>query len=272
MSSRGNVIALMLMLVVLGISWQTTRSRQGSSQEAFSWSGDKLLDQAWLCPETTSASDHRFTIPGQVFVGAGVSEGEVAHALSLTAGVLAVYGGGIDIPATMTRLADRRVLSARTEALTKLASSDPQALARRTLTGLRSFMRRVAHPVTSRVNLVFLEEIVDPNDLGGQVLGEVLGMGLSPQLVALSKSDGATEQWVHAAGLSGDFTPTLIVSMRVLRTKADRDVGITLVHELGHAVGLAHDEAEQASLMAAEPPPCVPPLSAHQQQLFEATR
>ena len=94
-----------------------------------------------------------------------------------------------------------------------------------------------------------------------------MGLGVSPELVAKTHDESPSEDWLQAAGLAGDFTPTLIVSMRSLRGKSEQEVGIMLVHELGHALSLPHSHGG-LDFMAEIPPPCIPEMTTEQRAAF----
>ncbi len=223
---------------------------------------------AWLCADTQSATSVSFQVKARVWRGAEVSQETVDAALLATNKVLRAYGGVLDVGTDPRKLADTKVISVTRADLKEFKPEDVQGQMQRSLRGLRDLVSRVAKPREELVNLLFLKEIVDPVGLGERILGDVMGLGISPELMERTREDSPSQAWLQAAGLDGDFTPTLIVSMRSIRGQGEQELGITLVHELGHALGLPHSEGG-LDFMAEIPPPCIPEMTTEQRAAFE---
>lgn len=111
---------------------------------------------------------------------------------------------------------------------------------------LRDWMRTHAVPARHRVDVVIVGELVPPDSPMARVASDVAGLTLAPGLLA----DDAFGARVSAhLGLPEAFTPTVLLSDRVLaRLPADQAAWV-LPHELGHALGLPH-EPSPGNLMA----------------------
>lgn len=239
------------------------------------WDGKVRWEDKWVCGDTELASTDSFALSTEIIVGEGVSPEEVSRALGAVSGIVRAYGGSLVLGSRVKRIAEQRLLEVDQNELSRAARGvdSPEKLqaivAEKSLQGLRDFIGTHSRPRKDTLQIVFLTELVDSVGLGARILGDVVGFGVSSELVARTLGGETGGPWVAAAGLQGEFTPTLIVSVERLKGKSDREVGLILVHELGHALGLPHESEAPGSLMNPEPLSCVPPLEEHQRRAFK---
>jgi hypothetical protein len=114
---------------------------------------------------------------------------------------------------------------------------------------IREFIRSRSQPPTHGVQVVILQQIVDPT-LGKELIedGEIAGLGLSPKLFAdLAAADPETDLF-KLIDIQGDFTPTLFIGHQTIARYTSHPDTI-VAHEMGHALGLQHDPVNQGDLM-----------------------
>lgn len=95
---------------------------------------------------------------------------------------------------------------------------------------LEAWLAAEAQPPRAGVELLIVPALARPDTLAARTLGTLRGLALSP--------------WAPAADrptltLRGAYTPTVLLSVAELHGRPD--AGRVVAHEIGHALGLAHD-------------------------------
>ncbi|MCB9679346.1 MAG: hypothetical protein H6737_29850 [Alphaproteobacteria bacterium] len=175
--------------------------------------------------------------------GDGVTDAEVARAYGLLAG--RVHRWGLELaPVGRVGRVEGSLLGAHPE-----SGQDE-------LAGLRGFLDAHARPAQTAVHLVVVREIVDPRSRLARTVA-LQGLGLHPEAL------GSPEGQVIREGLGeAPFTPFLLVDADALDSPdAARSL---LAHELGHALGLAHDGTPGNAMNEVRDPTCAAGLTAGQ--------
>jgi hypothetical protein len=120
------------------------------------------------------------------------------------------------------------------------------------------------------INVFLLPEMVTgnpPPEL--QLFAGLLGLGVSPELLAQVPADDPARMLYEWLAVPGAFTPTVIVGVRpVNEFLVDPDIAIA--HELGHAYGLPH-VTEAGNLLHPGEIACQQSLSSAQLERIQAT-
>ena len=111
----------------------------------------------------------------------------------------------------------------------------------------------------ARVDLVVVPEIVGPGSPVARVADDLAGFTVAPGLVAELAQEQPDFATKVAARLGPGLTPTVFVSSAVLGRVDSADARWVVTHELGHALGLAHDDGPD-NLMGARLYRCRPGL------------
>ena len=174
--------------------------------------------------------------------GQGVTEAQADQAFGLLAGRASTWG---------VRLEGRR---AAPIAASSLLGAHPATEAGE-LDALASWVEESLRPRRREVHLVVLADVIDPRSkLAGALALE--GFGLHP--TAGSSPEGA----VILEEIGGDFTPFVLVDVDLLADPVRaREV---LAHELGHAWGLEHVDADGNVMKEGVSGACAPVLDAAQ--------
>lgn len=136
---------------------------------------------------------------------------------------------------------------------------------------LRDFVARQSNPPRKSINVVVLDHIASPDVAASFSGGVIAGLGLSPTLFANIAADDASKNLFELIGLGPDFTPTLFVGHGdVVRLARSPDVIVS--HELGHAMGLQHTQA-QGDLMTqfSASKECLPGLTDKEIEVLKRT-
>jgi len=136
---------------------------------------------------------------------------------------------------------------------------------------LRSFIAGQSNPPRRSINVVVLDHIASP-DVAASFKGCVVaGLGLSPTLFKNVSADDPSKNLFELIGVDKDFTPTLFVGHGdVVRLAKSPDVIVS--HELGHAMGLQHTQA-QGDLMTqfSASKECLPGLTDKEIEVLKKT-
>jgi hypothetical protein len=123
-------------------------------------------------------------------------------------------------------------------------------VARILLAPLREFIHERALPIRPLVSLVVLERLTAPSLYEQGLLSAAIdGLGLSPEFVSRLRDSGEATDLSDALELPAEFTPTLFLDVEALGRFEHPDN--VVAHELGHALGLVHDD-EPGNLMNPE--------------------
>jgi len=209
-------------------------------------------------------------LPVSIFVGQGVQADHIKRSLIAASDALASYGIRLELNPRIQRLPKENLITIDPSKLRRLVKKGvgQAKLEAKLLGGIKVLIQTHSRPRIEGTHWIFLKEIVPETGLASRILGDVAGVGLSPELVEKAKGERVGSSWVQAAGLEGDFTPTMVVSTLSLQKKDEKEAGLTLLHELGHAFGLPHTKDVEGDLMGLELPTCVPELDEVQKQAF----
>jgi hypothetical protein len=118
---------------------------------------------------------------------------------------------------------------------------------------LREFVLAHSEPPHDRVNVVVLGQIASP--AVARVLDLVIGgVGLSPRLLRDVAAADPSKNLFDVLALPPEFTPTLFLGHAdIAKYKASREA--IAAHEMGHALGLQHNNATNNVMMQGAPEP-----------------
>ena len=233
------------------------------------WDESRQAKAQWNCEGVATKPEGR-VLPVSVFLGQGVQLDQVKRTLDAASDALATYGIALEVDSDTQWLPKENLITIDPSKLRRLVKKGvgQAKLEAKLLGGIKVLIQTHSRPRIERTHWIFLKEIVPETGLAFRILGDVAGVGLSPELVAKAKKEEVGSSWVQAAGLEGDFTPTLVVGTRSLRKKSEKEVGLILAHELGHAFGLPHTTGETGDLMGLDLPACIPALTDEQAEAF----
>jgi len=210
-------------------------------------------------PATTT--DLATTTALRIFRGPGVSDATLASYLGGLQRYYSQYGvtfttafDVITVPINETMIFDLNLLVARVKSTTgiDLNRTDPDtlpaadqdrvlaALGEAIMHNVREFLRVYSKPRLADINVVVLPDMVSKNlDPSLMQYSGILGMGVSPELLAMFQPSDPASMLYDWLDVHEDFTPTAFVGVRpVDQYLSYPDVAIA--HEVGHAYGLAH--------------------------------
>lgn len=207
------------------------------------------------------------TLHFAIYRGRGVAEGEVTAQLKRAAAYYAPHRLRL-LRAGATRPLDAHALfegtSTELSAAIRAAGIDParpatgaRAEAAKRITcevataPLRRFLQKTAGD--DAIRLVFLRNVAEPSAAIASLLRNMRGLTLSP--------DDDHDAVLRAClSLSPGDAPVILLGLDAIAARRPGTVDITLIHEIGHVLGLgAH--REDAHIMNPEPPRCLPNLS-----------
>ncbi|MCA9671214.1 MAG: hypothetical protein KC503_36700 [Myxococcales bacterium] len=233
--------------------------------------GDPASYRSWF--EIDSSGGCNFVIergdtplPLRIFRGAGVSDDALRQHLGSLARYMSRYGFAvstrfdvIDIPLTHALVVDEQALKQVAHDQTGLDTSasaslskDEQkrlldAMGRAFLHNVRAFVGAYGKPARAVINVVVLDKMVGGTLSGALApLAGIVGLGLSKTLldkIIKEEPDNPLYQWLD---IDGDFTPTAIVGMGGVPDYARPQLDSIIAHEVGHTLGLTHDDTPVA--------------------------
>lgn len=195
-----------------------------------------------LAVERTSSQEHRLKIPVRFHLGRSVDLETIKQAINRVDGCLQRQGIFIVEAAPARRLTNLGPILTMGAPESTEPDPNPQRIAtERVYAPLGAIIERLSTPRQPWVNVIVVDRIATADSMAMRVLGDIHGLGFAP---------GAHPE----LGLPTTFTPTVMVTASL---KA-------LGHELGHALGLPHDETSahadtlSPQLMATtqQQPPC----------------
>ena len=260
---------LLLLCWMLALAGCREQSNQVTLDEI--WQGPAAAEASFECPELSDQQYADRVLMASVFLGKGVDVDQVRSTLKLASRALASYGIRLEIDPLVQRVPKETLFTIDpTKLRRKIKKGASQAkLEGLLLQGIKVLLQTHCRPRIDRTHWIFLREIVPEKGIAARIAGNVVGIGLSPELVAAEKKAPRDESWVRAAGLGGEFTPTLILSTDALKRQKPVESALTIVHELGHAMGLSHTKGGPEDVMSKVLGDCLPVLTDDQRQAFE---
>ena len=209
-------------------------------------------------------------LPVMLFVGEGVPLSAVRESILAAESILRTYGIQPVFDPEIRQIPRNTLFTIDPTKLRRaIQKGTPQPrLEAMLLGGVKVLLQTHCRPRTAGTHWFFLDEIAPETGIASRILGEVLGIGLSPELVAAEQDAGQGGSWVQAAGLGGEFTPTLVLGTRAIGKKDRMEAGLTIFHELGHAMGLGHAGPDSQDLMGTALPKCLPTLTDDEKRAF----
>ncbi len=212
------------------------------------------------CPDNPAPVGISGSIELRVFVGAKVDGVRVEEVLSAARRYYGRHGVELRLVDAPQRIANESMFVARFADVDAVAG-EPEALAELLYRELRAFMLAHASPRRGGINFVLVQDVVHPSAAASAVLGDLVGLTLSPELLAAG--DTETAAVLEALDIGAQFEPTVLLSERHLERLTGVAFVAAVAHELGHALGLPHDERRE-NLMARGEHVCLPGLDAGQ--------
>jgi hypothetical protein len=236
-------------------------------------------------------ADLGVTTPLRIFRGPGVSHADVRAFLSGLQRYYSQYGvrfstafDVITVPLHEALILDRDLLSMRVRNETGFdidaddsASLPPaeqdrvvHALGSAIMHNVRELLRVYATPRRAELNVVLLPEMVTGTPARElQTFAGLLGLGVSPELLAEVPIDDPARMLYEWLDLPGGFTPTAVVGVRPVNEFLLQP-DIAIAHEVGHAYGLPH-AAEAGNLLHPGEIDCQQSLSTAQlERIYDA--
>lgn len=262
------VVTVCLAVSILLVGCQSETS---SLEREAVWSQSITEMQDLRCEGMPDPGEPDSVLSVHVFLGEHVDPASVKPLIADAAGVLAEVGLRIEVDPKVQRIPRDTLFTVDPSKLRKaIQKGAPLAkLEALLLQGIKVMIQTHSRPRRNAVHWFFMQEIAPDSGMAARILGEVAGVGLSPELVAFESNEKSGQSWVEAAGLNGEFTPTVVFSVDALRRQNKASRAVTILHEMGHAFGLPHTDLETTVLMNLEPGNCLPPLSEEQAQAFE---
>jgi hypothetical protein len=197
----------------------------------------------------------------RIFRGPGVSDADVVEFFGGLQRYYSQYGVSfatayevIAVPTRRALILDMPLLSTRVEDETGVDINDTEldtltpeqndqvvaSLGSAIMHNLRELLRVYAVPRRSEINVVLLPRMLQkPVPAGFEGLAGLMGLGVSPELLAALPADDPSRQLYDWLGAAGEFSPTAIVGVEPIRQVLSAP-DVAMAHELGHAYGLAH--------------------------------
>jgi hypothetical protein len=265
MSRRRGVLAFAVLIAALLIGVWLVRQR--GANDALIEVVPKPLS-APACGAAPQPLDTPLALELVVYRGADVDDARVQQQLGHLAAYYQAYGVRFARRGPVRQLAVDRVIAGDREAIDRAL----------TAAGIEP-LRRAADPVRARrivcevalaplrailseqrddggdVHVVLLSQLAPADAMLAQLLPELRGLTLSP-------TTGDPDLRSCLAATEG-FVPTVLIGLDAIAQRTSGSVDVTLAHEIGHVLGLAHN-GRKNDLMAVEPPRCVPRLSDEQ--------
>lgn len=262
-----------LVAIALATLWVTAgcQSRSAHVDREAVWTNEVPSVSDLRCEGKNAPENSPEVLPVHVFLGEHVDPEAVKPLLTDAAAVLAEVGLQVEVDPKVQRIPRDTLFTVDPSKLRKaIQKGAPLAkLEALLLQGIKVMIQTHSRPRREGVHWFFMQEIAPDSGMAARILGEVAGVGLSPELVAIETGEKAGESWVEAAGLTGEFTPTVVFSVDALRRQSRASRAVTILHEMGHAFGLPHTDLESTVLMNLEPGECLPPLSDEQAKAFQ---
>ena len=234
------------------------------------WSGPLPANDSLSCDSLKAAAPLDRVLDVSVYIGNGVDKEQIQGTLGVASVALANYGITLQIDPAVQRVPKETLYTIDPSKLRrKINKGASQAkLEGLLLQGIKVLLQTHCRPRVDRIHFIFLREIAPDKGIASRIVGDVAGIGLSPELVAAEQEAAQGESWVQAAGLGGEFTPTLILSTDALARLSTKDSALMLVHELGHAMGLSHTDGGADDLMSKVLGTCLPEFNQEQREAF----
>lgn len=197
------------------------------------------------CPPPAAPGPAR-TLTVEVLLGAGVRWADVATMTGAAEAAWAPLGVHILATRTETILLETALTGDTTQIDGSSTTAARATASRAALAPLAAIARR---PSVADLRLLVVARLSAPGSVGARALVDGHGLTLAPAQLPSELRD--------ALDVAAETPPLAVVSVSGWRARRPGDADLLVAHELGHALGYAHDPKPNA-IMSTGPQRCQP--------------